>query len=138
MYQKDILGVGEARIACEAVIDAVTKQDKGPIAVAVVDDLGELIFFIRMDRSRPVSGYMAINKAYTSARRRINTSALIQMQQNGVELVNFGDQRLTLVQGGVYIQKSDGTPLGAIGVAGLPGELEDEEYALIGVKALNL
>ena len=60
------------------------------------------------------------------------------MQKDGAELTNFGDQRLTLVQGGVYVQKSDGTPLGAIGVAGLPGELEDEEYALVGLKAINL
>lgn len=138
MYKKEVLGFNEARIASEAILAEISKQSKGPIAIAVVDDIGELIYFARMDRSRPVSGYMAINKAYTSARRRINTSELIKLQQNGVDLTNFGDSKLTLVQGGVYLKKSDGTPLGALGVAGLPGEREDEEFAFIGVKALNL
>jgi uncharacterized protein GlcG (DUF336 family) len=136
VYTKEILGFKEARIVGETIFAEVTKENKGPIAVAVVDDLGELIYFARMDKSRPVSGYMAINKAYTSARRRINTRDLLEL--GGADLTYFGDNKLTMVQGGVYIKKRDGTPLGAVGVAGLPGEREDEEFALKGLQVLDL
>ena len=67
MFQKTCLGLAEARAAVEAVLEEANKLPDAPIAVAVVDDYGRLVYFARMDGCPPVVVELAINKAYTAA-----------------------------------------------------------------------
>ena len=146
MYQKEVLGLKEARAAVDAVIAEASKEPDRPIAVAVADDHGDLICFAKMDKSCPLFPHMAMNKAYTAARRRCDTLALDKRQREaGRELATWGDNRYTTVQGGVSIMKppgqelppAAGTVLGGIGVSGRRAE-EDEQLAFVGLRALNL
>ena len=76
MFQKKCLGLAEARAAVEAVLDEASKLPDAPIAVAVVDDYGRLVYFARMDGCPPVVVELAINKAYTAAVALLDTAGL--------------------------------------------------------------
>ena len=81
MFQKKCLGLAEARAAVEAVLDEASKLPDAPIAVAVVDDYGRLVYFARMDGCPPVVVELAINKAYTAAVALLDTAGLCRTGQ---------------------------------------------------------
>ena len=147
MYRRDTLGLEEARTAVDAVLAEAGKEPNRPIAVAVVDDRGDLIYGARMDGAYPLYVHMAMNKAYTAARMLRDTLALQKLQQElNRELGTWTDSRLTDIQGGGCIIKPGngyiplgpgGTVVGGIGVSGRPAD-EDEQLAQVGLKALRL
>src|SRR5262245_45219217 len=67
MYQSDHLSHTDAMRVIAAIQAEVDKEGKGA-AIAVVDEHGELIAFVRTDGCRLSSITIAINKAYTAAR----------------------------------------------------------------------
>ena len=102
MFQKKCLGLAEARAAVEAVLDEASKLPDAPIAVAVVDDYGRLVYFARMDGCPPVVVELAINKAYTAAVALLDTLAFAERDKGwGRELATYGDARFTYLQGGL-------------------------------------
>lgn len=146
MYEKVMLGLEEARKAVDAVIAEASRTSGPPVAVAVVDDHGDLVCFARMDKIVPHPLHMAMNKAYTAARRASDTPIIDKRQrEQGYSLPAWGDSRYTTVQGGVCITKppgqgfppAPGTVVGGIGVSGRRPE-EDEELALVGLRAMGL
>jgi uncharacterized protein GlcG (DUF336 family) len=138
MYKREVLGLEDARTAAEAILAEASKEPNRPIAVAVADDRGDLIYLAKMDGGYPLFIHMAINKAYTAARFRMHTRAFAERQkQRGWELDTWTDNKVTAVQGGLCIKNADGISLGGIGVSGLQAD-EDEEIAYVGFKALNL
>jgi glc operon protein GlcG len=138
VYKRDFLDMEEASIAIKAVITEASKAPSQPIAVAVVDSYGELIYYAKMDGSAPLFGRMAIKKAFTAASFKRSTRDLKNdMKEWQLELASWDDDRNTNIPGGVSINKQDGTLLGGIGVSGrLPDE--DEELSNVGLKALKL
>jgi glc operon protein GlcG len=137
MFQKGCLGLAEARAAGEAVLAGAAKLPDAPIAVAVTDDYGRLVFFARMNRCPPVVVELAINKAYTAAVALMDTFAFAERDKGwGRELATYGDARFTYLQGGLVIQAADGTLLGGIGVSGRMPD-EDERLARIGLEAMR-
>lgn len=141
MYQKDFLSLEEARKAADAILDAASKKDPFyPIAVAVFDLCGDLIYFAKLDGTSRNAVRLATNKAYTSALMKRSTRALVEfMQKNNWSIGTWGDDKYTDVAGGVCLLKDDGsTPIAAIGVAGIPTAEGDEELALLGPEALGL
>jgi glc operon protein GlcG len=143
MYKREVLGLDEARVAVDAIIAEASKDPDRPIALAVVDDHGDLICSARMDKSLSLFSHMAMNKAYTAARMARDTLITDnRLRKDGIELAVWGDSRITTLQGGVCIMKPygqqwpTGTMLGGIGVSGRERE-EDERLAFVGVKALN-
>lgn len=112
------------------VVDAIREElDRtgGGAAVAVVDDHGELVAFVRTDGCPLPSITNAINKAYTAARERITSQELgARARAEGFATTNYGDLRYTTWGGGVPIV-SAGRVVGAVGVSGLP---EDADIAL--------
>jgi glc operon protein GlcG len=138
MYKRDFLDMEEASIAVKAVIKEASKDPNQPIAVAVVDIYGELIYYAKMDGSAPLFGHMAIKKAFTAARFQRSTREMGKSTKEWqLELASWDDDRNTNIPGGVSIKKPDGTLLGGIGVSGrLPDE--DEELSNVGLKALKL
>jgi uncharacterized protein GlcG (DUF336 family) len=142
MFQKTYLGLAEARTAVEAVLDEAAKLSDAPIAVAVVDDYGRLVYFARMDGCPPVVVELAINKAYTAAVALMDTLAFAERDRGwGRELATYGDARFTYLQGGLVIRATSGSGepsslLGGIGVSGrMPGE--NERLARLGLKAMR-
>jgi uncharacterized protein GlcG (DUF336 family) len=144
MYQREVLGLDEARAAVDAIIAEAAKEPGRPIAVAVVDDRGDPVCSARMDKGLPLFSHMAMNKAYSAARMARDTLTTDKrMRKDGIELSAWGDNRITTLQGGVCIIKPlgqewpTGALLGGIGVSGRERE-EDERLSFVGLKAMNL
>jgi uncharacterized protein GlcG (DUF336 family) len=142
MFQKQCLGLAEARAAVGAVLDEASKLPDAPIAVAVVDDYGRLVYFARMDGCPPVVVELAINKAYTAAVALLDTVAFAERDEGwGRELATYGDARFTYLQGGLVISSGGegGAPRSLLGGIGVSGRMpdEDERLARIGLEAMK-
>ena len=74
MYNKAMLSLDQAQAAITAMIADYNKDSsRSKVDMAVVDDAGNLLAYARMDQClRPT---FAIRKAYTAARRGIDTLA---------------------------------------------------------------
>lgn len=135
-YQRSVLSLEDARKAMDRMLDEALKAPNRPIAIAICDDQGELVAFSRMDKCAPLPLTIARKKAYTAARTRSDTKAFGErLKEMDRSVVEFGDQNLLALQGGVTIAAADGSPLGGIGVSGLAAE-EDEMIAKIGLSTI--
>jgi cob(I)alamin adenosyltransferase len=108
------------------------------MAIAVADDRGDIISFVRMDGARPRFGEMAIKKAYTSAYNGRDTRKALEMRQKwdwgAYEPVG---NDFTVIPGGLAIVKpGEAVVYGGIGTSGRAAD-EDEALALVGLKALQ-
>lgn len=106
--------------------------------IAVVDDGGHLLAFVRMDGARPASITTALTKATAAATFRQETGAQPATGEPNV-LLSLGLQtasggKFSPLKGGIPIV-IDGQVVGAVGVGGGSGE-QDAEVAKAGVKAL--
>lgn len=97
-----------------------------PMAVAIVDSEGGLLFFARMDGALPASTELAMSKAYTSAVLRMSTQELGSLAGPGGVL-----QGIESTHGGRIVLFGGGRPLllrgraaGAIGISG--GSVEED------------
>ncbi len=97
-------------------------------AVAITDNHGELIAFVRTDGCPLPSINNAINKAFTAAREGKASKDIGRASQTDpFPMTNFGDLRYTGWGGGLPLI-SAGIVAGAVGVSGLP-EAEDIKLA---------
>jgi glc operon protein GlcG len=134
-YQKAVLSLDDAQRAMGRMLQEAHKAPNRPIAIAIVDDQGELISFARMDKCAPQPPMIARKKAYTAARTRSDTVAYAE-RLKGRSVTEFGDPNLIALQGGVVIiNPADQSVLGGIGVSGLAAE-EDEALAKMGLKEI--
>lgn len=97
-----------------------------PMAVALVDSEGGLLFFSRMDGALPASTELAMSKAYTSAILRMSTGELGRLAGPGETL--YGIQhthngRIVLFGGGLPLRLG-GRVAGAVGISG--GSVEQD------------
>lgn len=135
MAVKPVLTHAAALDVVAAIRTELENRGRGA-AVAVCDDHGELMAFVRTDGCRLPSITVAMNKAYTAARERTESKAVgIASRDEGFPLTNFGELRYVSWGGGVPLS-IDGTVVGAVGVSGLP-EHEDIELARLGVAAFE-
>lgn len=127
MPERREIGHAEARDLVAMVGDRLDATGAGA-AVAVVDRHGELVAFLRTDGCGLASINIAIHKAFTAARERVESGVLGERSRTeGFPLTNFGDPRYVGWGGGVPIIVA-GEVIGAIGVSGLP-EAADVELA---------
>jgi glc operon protein GlcG len=134
---------GARKVIAAAEAKAVELKVKANIAV--VDDGGHLLAFVRMDGARPASAITAQTKAISAATMRQASGALsgtvlsdpATLSGNlGVPLAAAtGGARVTTLLGGVPIIV-DGEVIGAIGVGAASGE-QDAEIARAGSAALG-
>jgi glc operon protein GlcG len=130
MYQSNNLSHDDALKIISAIQVELEKQNKGA-AVAVADAHGELIAFLRTDSCPLPSITIAMNKAFTAARKGQESKAIGQAsKEQGFPMTNYGDLRYTAWGGGVPILYQ-GKVIGAVGVSGLPEE-EDMGMARMG------
>ena len=130
MKQTYTLSHADAVKVVSAIQAELEKENKGA-AVAVADEHGELLAFVRTDGCPLASIMIAMNKAFTAARERKESKAVGRAsQEEGFPMTNFGDLRYVSWGGGVPIVYQ-GNVVGAVGVSGLPEE-EDMVLARMG------
>ena len=139
MYSKSILSLDQTQKAMQAMIQKATQEPDRPVAMAIVDDAGNLVSYARMDKCRPNPQAFAIRKAYTSAMSGQNSADYAErLKSQGRTVSDFGNPNLVSAQGAaVVLDPASGAILGAIGVSGLSSQ-EDEDLAKLGVQALGL
>ena len=120
-------------------LEKATQQPNQPVAIAIVEDGGNLISYARMDRCRAIPQRMAIRKAYTAALSGQDTLAYAErLKSQGRTVAEMGDPNLAAVQGGLVVLHAEtGTIMGGIGVSGLTAQ-EDEDIARLGLQTLGL
>jgi glc operon protein GlcG len=120
-----------------AVVRYVVEGAPGPVTVVVVDDHGEVVASVRMDGAALDTELNARRKAYTAARSDATTTRALAEKVAGAptELASF-DPFFSFFLGGVAVFV-DGERIGAVGVSGLPGEV-DERLALEAISAVGL
>lgn len=124
----------------QAVAAARTKATEIGVAmaIAVVNEAGVLIDFIRMDDSELVAVPIAQDKAYTALVNRLSTMELgVQCLPGGplYGIQNNLGGRMVIFPGGVPVWR-DGKLIGAVGCSGGTVE-QDHLCATAGVEALR-
>jgi glc operon protein GlcG len=112
----------------QAIVADVVEHADGPVSVWVVDPHGELVAAASMDGAAPDTRLNAQRKAYTAARSDARTTRELAAKIDGGELPQSFDPFFTFFLGGVAVFDGD-ERIGAVGVSGLPGEV-DERLAL--------
>ncbi|MBN1217959.1 MAG: heme-binding protein [Anaerolineae bacterium] len=135
MHQLYHLSHDDALKIIAAIQTELDQQNLGT-AIAVADEHGELIAFLRTDGCKLPSINIAINKAFTAAREGVETRAVGETsRRENFPMTNFGDLRYTAWGGGVPIRYK-GQVVGAVGVSGLP-EAEDMKLARMGASLIG-
>jgi uncharacterized protein GlcG (DUF336 family) len=121
--------------AASKIVDgcvAHAKLKKQSHAIAVSDDGGHLIAFLRMDGNASGIGEFAIRKAEAVASWGFSTA---QMAAAAKETPGFADApHVVVVPGGIPVFSADGRFIGAVGVSG-EAPNEDSGCAEAGIKA---
>ena len=112
-----------------AIVDDVVEHASGPVSVFVADTHGEVVAAATMDGAAPDTRLNAQRKAYTAARSDARSTRELAEKVKGdpVERASF-DPFFTFFLGGVAVFDGD-RRIGAVGVSGLPGTV-DEELAI--------
>ena len=116
-----------------AIVDYVVANASGPVSVFVADTHGELVAAAAMDDAAPDTRLNAQRKAYTAARSDAASTRQLaeKARADPVEQASF-DPFFTFFLGGIAVFE-DGRRVGAVGVSGLPGEV-DEQLAIAAVE----
>ncbi len=111
---------------------------KVPMAIAVADAEGGLIFFGRMDGALPASAEIAVSKAFTAAALRMPTHEVGKLAQPGEMLYGIEQthQGRIVLFGGGFPLKLKGKVAGAVGISGGTVE-QDIQVAQPVVEALE-
>jgi uncharacterized protein GlcG (DUF336 family) len=129
----------------ETIIDAGFEKGReigcNPLAIAVLDDGGNLTAFKKQDNSSVMRFEIAFGKAWGAIGMGISSRIL---EQRAVERPHFvqaltaaAGGRVVPVAGGLVVFDGDGRALGSVGVTGDSSD-RDEECALAGIEAAGL
>ena len=117
----------------QAIVDDVVGHAPGPVSVFVADAHAEPAAAATMDGAAPDTRLNAQRKAYTAARSDARSTRELaeKVADDPVERASF-DPFFTFFLGGVGVFDGD-TKIGAVGVSGLPGEV-DEQLAVAAIE----
>lgn len=153
MYERQTLTYAEAQAGMQAIYEQVSKEvaenpNLPTVAAAVVDDHGDVIALMRMEKAPPLlATEMAIKKAYTAVKMQRDTGAWGKVLQGlGLTPSDFSND-MTRIPGGVIITKpgvergrkpGERGPevYGGIGVSARPAD-NDEALAFVGLRAIQ-
>jgi glc operon protein GlcG len=109
-----------------AIVELVVSEASGPVSVFVADTHGELVAAATMDGAAPDTRLNAQRKAYTAARSDARSTRELagKVRDDPVERASF-DPFFTFFLGGLAVFEGD-ERVGAVGVSGLPGEVDEE------------
>jgi glc operon protein GlcG len=117
----------------QAIVAAVISEATAPVSVFVADAHGELVAAATMDGAAPDTRLNAQRKAYTAARSDARSTRELaeKARVDAAERASF-DPFFTFFLGGVAVFEGE-ERIGAVGVSGLPGEI-DEQIALLAIE----
>src|SRR6187399_2836393 len=109
----------------QAIVEFVVREAPSPVSVFVADAHGELIAAATMDGAAPDTRLNAQRKAYTAARSDARSTRELaeKVRDDPVERASF-DPFFTFFLGGLAAFDGE-TRIGAVGVSGLPGEVDE-------------
>ena len=136
MYNRHVMDVDDALRAVDAALDAASAEGAAPLAVAVVDDNGDLVAFARADGAPLFRRRHAVRKAYTASRVCADLSEFAWWcAERDATAADYADGLVGDTRGGVVVRAGEGAVVGAVGVeSGDPGR--DERLARIALAAL--
>lgn len=135
LYMKATLTLEAAKVISSAA-EAEAKKNGWAVAIAVTDDRGELMHFIRKDGTTNAAVGIAQKKAFHAANYRRNTKFHEELLAEGN--ANMGVLSLPdsmPIEGGIPLIY-EGNVIGAIGVSGLASD-DDGRVAQKGVEAFE-
>jgi uncharacterized protein GlcG (DUF336 family) len=109
----------------QAIVGFIVREAPSPVSVFVADAHGELVAAATMDGAAPDTRLNAQRKAYTAARSDARSTRELaeKVRDDPVERESF-DPFFTFFLGG--LAAFDGEKrIGAVGVSGLPGEVDE-------------
>jgi uncharacterized protein GlcG (DUF336 family) len=109
-----------------------------PMGVAVIDDAGHLVAFVREDGASMFRFDVALGKAWAAVGMGASSRVLGQRAKDNpnffVSLAATANGRFLAQTGAVLIKDAEGQVLGAVGASGGTGD-EDEIICIAGVHA---
>ncbi len=134
MHRRQTLGLDEAKAAADTMLENAKQVGGRPIAIAVTDDRGELMYFIaQAGVNAALARQNAFKKAYTAACMRADTRAFEErVRKSGRSVRDFGNPNFFAGGGGAVVVAEDGTILGGLGVSGRTDQ-EDEDIVQVGI-----
>ena len=116
-----------------AAAEAEARRNSWMVAIAILDDGGHLLHFVRMDGATPANAAIAVDKARTAATSRRASGMWEKLIKDGrTGMLNMPG--ILPVQGGLPIV-AEGTCVGGIGVSGVQSH-QDDQIAQAGIDAL--
>ena len=132
MKTRPVLTLADVKkIAAAAEAEAI--RHNWNVAIAILDDGGHLLGFLRMDGATPANAAIAVEKGRTAAMSRRTSGNWEERVKEG-RTVMLKMPGILPVQGGVPIMV-DGTCIGGVGVSGVQSH-EDEQIAQAGIDAI--
>ena len=107
------------------------------VAVAVTDRGGQPLAMLRDNLAGAHTSLTAINKAYTAASFRTDTSELAVTTQDGKPASGIRQLPQVVAVGGGLMIRAKGSLVGAIAVSGAPNGDADEACAKAGIAAIS-
>jgi glc operon protein GlcG len=133
---KHTLTLDGAKKAAAAAADYAKSNGAPGGAIAVVDDGGYLLYFVRLDGTFIGSPNISIGKAKTAVLFKKATGDFEILINKGRIAMTALPPDFTPLQGGVPIWHGDQI-IGAVGVSGAKSAQQDEEIAKAGVAAIE-
>ena len=97
-YNKPMLDLEQTQHALSVMLNKATQEPDRPVTIAIVDDLGNMLSFARMDRCRPGPQKMAVRKAYTCAIQGQDSKDYAErLKGQGRTVAEMGDPMLAAV-----------------------------------------
>ncbi|WP_409525120.1 heme-binding protein [Nitrincola sp. MINF-07-Sa-05] len=133
MNSKPVLTLDEAQKMLAAA-RAEAEANNWAVAIAIVDDGGHPLAMLRLDNCAPVSSYIAIEKARTSALGRRETKIYEEMINAGRTAFLSAPVISATLEGGVPLVV-DGQVVAAVGVSGVKSD-QDAQVARAAISAV--
>jgi uncharacterized protein GlcG (DUF336 family) len=133
---KQSLTLDGARKVADAAVAYARSNGAPGSAIAVVDEGGHLLYFVRLDGTFTASPNISIGKAKTAVLFKKPTKDFEDIINKGRFAMTALPPDFTPLQGGVPIKRAEQI-IGAIGVSGAKSAVQDEEIAYAGARAVE-
>lgn len=137
---KQMLTLVQAQAIIEGALSRSKSEKFKPMAIAVLDDSGNLIAFAREDGASMFRFEVAQAKAWGAVGMGVSSRTLAQRAEDNpnffLSLATTASGKFLPQPGAVLIKSSDGKILGAVGASGGTGD-EDELICIAGVESVG-
>ncbi|HTR83487.1 MAG TPA: heme-binding protein [Reyranella sp.] len=135
------LTLAQANKIIEVAFAKAREMKVKPLAVAVLDESGNVRSLQRQDEASMLRNEVAIGKAWAAVGMGVSSAVLLERAKGNPSffgaLSATSRGRFIPQTGAVVIKDKDGTILGAAGASGGTGE-EDEAVCIAGIEAAGL